>query len=135
MKKLRGVLVMVVCVALLISVTVSANAASSILLRATKDGYNCVGQGNILDGNVANGGFQATITDEISATIDPELCSSRVSVVVYDADGFPLETVHGTYGNLQSGVRYESNEPIGNADFYYRFNGTTWGPFSLESDG
>ena len=134
MKKLRGALVMAVCVALLISVSISAHATSSILLRATQDGYNCVGQGHILDGNVASGGFQATRTDEIS-DINPETCSSRVSVVVYDADGFPLITVHGTYGNLQSGVRYESDVTIGKADFYYRFNRTTWGPFSLESDG
>lgn len=145
MKKCRNFVMIALCLVLLVSLAAPAFAATAtaIFVRETVDGYECIGQGNIYDEvnsttnvttYVSHGGFLATRADDVLTTINPEMCTSQVTMTVYDAYGFPLNTVTGTAGYLQSAAVYSSSTEIGKSDYYYRFNDTRWGGFTLQAN-
>ncbi len=133
MKKLHRILIVAACVLLVASMASPAFATvSEVLYRGKQDGYNCVGTG-LIDDNVAAAAFSATLSGELVPTIDPDMCSSSVTLITFTASGEVQVTSTGKLLRTDAGTRYVADSAITAITCTYIFNDITHGPYVLNA--
>lgn len=129
MKTSRRILALVVCLALVLSVSVAAFADASItFFTRVVDSFKCTGRGSIV-GQKVNANFTATALEGYPVMPD-EAYQSTIDMLVHTSDGKQVGISSG-YGNTRATVTYNASKAVVKIECEYRFAGKYIGTFVL----
>ena len=134
MKMSRSLLAVLTCLAVLMSFSGMAYAAtSSTFFNRSVSGYTCTGSGSI-NGATCRAVFNATANS--SSSLEPIVpsaaCECMAYVGVLNATG---DAIGGeiTYGNIFATATYDSPYHFETAGYKFEFNGVNFGMFLIEN--
>lgn len=132
MKMSRRILIVVVCLALLLSFSSPAFAAASqTFFTRNAYGYRCTGSGSI-SGREATAVFDAEALSTLTQTIPAFACTCETWVLAYDNAGNYIGASTTGNGTIHSSATYLSETtPIYRTYCSYQFNNTDFGGYLL----